>query len=88
MKAYSIDRRNIGHAVIVNNVHTEEHVQGTWKDVDDLSEVYRRIGFQVRVENDLSKRVSVNIVTNVMHISQGFKWLALFFKVWFDFPKH
>ena len=50
-----MDRPHLGHAVIVNNVLTEE--PGSQRDVEALETVYETIGFDVHVYQDCGQEV-------------------------------
>ena len=55
LQVYKVDPSNLGHAVIINNTHGE--FRGSQKDAALLSDVLKRLGFEVRLEQDLVKKV-------------------------------
>ena len=52
---YPMDLPRLGHAIIVNNVATEQ--EGTMKDVRALAEAFKILGFIVQVRLDLNQQV-------------------------------
>ena len=51
-----MDLPRLGHAIIVNNVATEQ--EGTMKDVRALEEAFKILGFNVQVRLDLNQQVT------------------------------
>ena len=51
-----MDRPKLGHAIIINNVHSE--IPGSQVDVDLLVECYKTVGFNVQVHKDCYTQVT------------------------------
>ena len=54
---YDMDRPDLGHALIINNVASE--FTQSMKDVDALRSAYQRVGFKVTVHTDCNAQVDV-----------------------------
>ena len=54
-QTYGMDRPNLGHAVIINNIHSG--VPGSQVDVELLVECYKTVGFNVQVHKDWDTQV-------------------------------
>ena len=54
-----MDLPRLGHAIIVNNVSSEEGFEASNADVDALKEAYALVGFDVQVHNDCNSKVCI-----------------------------
>ena len=54
-----MDHPKLGHAVIINNVHSE--IPGSQVDVGLLTECYKTVGFNVQVHEDCDTQVPFKV---------------------------
>ena len=61
-----MDHSKLGHAVIINNVHSE--IPGSRIDVDLLVECYKTVGFNVQVHKDCDTQVPFQVYLKMFHV--------------------
>ncbi len=71
---YSLNNRQMGLAVIVNNVANEQ--PGSVVDTQALSQAYRTLGFQVQLKENCSKKVRTNWIFNPLFVLLGHAWIC------------
>ena len=63
---YPMNKPNIGHAVIINNLWSEQ--KSTQNDVKAMSDAFTQIGFQVQIHKDCSSWVITLVHTLIIQI--------------------